>query len=109
MANRTRQPDAGAHARRGSVVVIVIWTIAIATMTVAATQLLSFRQASIGRLAVERTQSRWAARAGIEQTIAVMATHTEHPIPDDRIAMQVDLEAVADGSVFNATWAIRHR
>jgi hypothetical protein len=95
-------------AARGSVVLIVLWTIAIATLSVAATQMLSYRQATLGHEAVERVQSRWAARAGIEYTIAVMANHTRFPVPEDAFAMVRDMEVVSKGGVINATWSIEH-
>ncbi|MHC4868633.1 MAG: hypothetical protein ACYTE2_02935 [Planctomycetota bacterium] len=65
--------------RRGAVVVIVIWAIAIAASIVAAVQLVCFRQATIGRETLARVQARWAARAGIEEAIAIMAWHGENP------------------------------
>ena len=54
-------------ARRGSVVVVVVWAVAIAAVLVAATQVVSFRQAVVGRETLARVQARWAARAGVEQ------------------------------------------
>lgn len=94
--------------RRGSVIFIVMWTIAIATLIVAAGQLLSFRQATLGRVTVERVQARWAARSGIEYTMAVMSSHTANPVPDDAYAMTRDMEAVSRGELHHATWDIRH-
>ena len=55
-----------ARARRGSVVIIVIWAIAIAAVVASSVQLFSYRQAALGRDALIRIQARWAARAGIE-------------------------------------------
>ena len=61
------------HTRRGSVVVVVLWSIALAALLVSSVQLIGYRQAAIGTEAVARVQARWAARGGIEYTIAVMA------------------------------------
>ena len=61
---------------RGSVIVLVIWAVAIAAVLVAAAQVLAFRQAAMGREAMARVEARWAARAGIEETIAVLEYHT---------------------------------
>jgi type II secretory pathway component PulK len=94
--------------RRGSVVVIVIWAIAIAAVLVAGTQLIAFRQATTGREAVARVQARWAARAGIEETLAVLEYHSSKPNPDDAMEIYRDLEAVADGTLTTGDWTIRH-
>jgi hypothetical protein len=103
----TRAPSRARPApRRGSVIVVVLWTIAIGTLAAAATQLLAYRQATVGRLSVERVQARWAARAGIEHSISVMANHTEFPEPDDAFAMTVDLEQVSQGGLGGATYSI---
>ncbi len=94
--------------RRGSVVLVVLWAIAIAAVIVAATQLIAFRTATMGREAIARVQARWAARAGIEETIAVLEYHTETPNADDALALHRDAEAVADGTLVSGSWTIRH-
>lgn len=91
-----------------SVVIVVIWTIAIAAMITASIQLLSFRQATFGADAVARTQARWAARSGVENTIAVLADHTARPYPDDAFAIYRDLEVVSFGRMGDATYDIQH-
>jgi type II secretory pathway component PulK len=94
--------------RRGSVIVIAIWSIAIATIVVAAAQVLAFRQASMGRESLARVEARWAARAGLEETIAVLEYHTEQPDPTNARQLYKDLEMVADGQVSSGDWQIRH-
>ncbi|MFO0827051.1 MAG: type II secretion system protein GspK [Phycisphaerales bacterium] len=94
--------------RRGSVVVVVIWSIAIAAILVAATQVVAFRQATMGRESLARVQARWAARAGIEETISVLEYHTQKANVDDAMALYRDLEAVADGTLASGEWSIRH-
>jgi type II secretory pathway component PulK len=96
------------RARRGVVTLTVVWAIAIASVIVAATQVLAFRQATIGREALARTQARWAARAGIETMIAIMEWHTENPDADDPQALTRDLEANASGEIETGAWDIRH-
>jgi ribose 1,5-bisphosphokinase PhnN len=54
------------------VIVIVIWSIAIAAVIVGAAQVLAFRQAAMGRESIAKVEARWAARAGIEETLAVL-------------------------------------
>ncbi len=97
------------HARRkGVVTIMVIWAIAIASIIVAATQILAFREATLGRECISRVQARWAARAGVETMIAIMEWHNANPDPDDALALTRDLEANAFGEVQTGTWDIRH-
>ena len=96
------------RARRGSVVVVVVWAVAIAAVLVSATQIVSFRQAVIGRESLARVQARWAARAGVEQMIAIMEWHLENPDPDDPMAVVRDMEEHAIGEVSTGGWDIRH-
>lgn len=98
----------GASPRRGAVVVIVIWSVAIAAVIVGAAQVLAFRQAAMGREAIARVEARWAARAGLEETLAVLEYHTEEPNPEDSRQLYKDLESVADGELVSGTWEIRH-
>jgi len=96
------------RSRRASVVVIVLWSIAVAAIVTSAVQLTAYRQAMKGREVLARTQARWAARAALEDTIAVLADHTFDPVPDDAFAMILDLESVALGEVNGATYEILH-
>ena len=96
------------HRRRGSVVFIVLWTIAIAALATAATQLHAFRQAAFGRDATERMQARWAARGGIEASIMAMVNNAENPYPDDMKAVVIDLELAHVGSFPGASYSIKH-
>ena len=96
------------RARRGSVIVIVIWSVAIAAVIVGAAQVLAFRQAAMGRESIAKVEARWAARAGIEETLAVLEYHTEEPDPSNSRQMYKDLELVADGQLSSGDWEIRH-
>ncbi|HMN95608.1 MAG TPA: type II secretion system protein GspK [Phycisphaerales bacterium] len=89
---------------------MVIWALAIAAVTVAAVQVASYRHAVVSRDVLGRIQARWAARAGIEETIAVMESHTDDPDVRDAFAMVRDLEAdgVALGWLETGSWDIRH-
>jgi type II secretory pathway component PulK len=101
---RRRRP----RAARGSVIIIVLWAIAIATLVTSSIQLVAYRQATVGHEALDRVRARWAARAGLENTIAVMADHTENPLPGDAFAMIRDLEYVAYGQLNAAEYDIIH-
>lgn len=94
--------------RRGSVVVIVLWTIAVAAIIVSSLQLFAYRQATIGRETLERIQARWAARAGFENTLATMARMTEKPDPTDAKSLQREMYYVSSGTLNGATYDILH-
>jgi len=83
--------------RTGSVILVVMWAIAIGAIILSSVQLFSYRQSMLGRVALGRVQARWAARGGLEYAIAIMADHTIEPVPGDAFAMVRDLDAFADG------------
>ena len=87
---------------------IVIWSVAIAAVIVGAAQVLAFRQAAMGRESIAKVEARWAARAGIEETLAVLEYHTEEPDPSNARQLYKDLELVADGQLSSGDWEIRH-
>jgi hypothetical protein len=94
--------------RSGTVLVIVIWTIAVAGIVLCSVQLTAQRQAMLGRETLQQVQARWAARSGMEATIATMADYTIRPEPGDAFALPRAMELVASGEVHHATWDIRH-
>lgn len=94
--------------KRGTVIIVVLWTIAVAALITTAVQLSSFRQATVGRETLQRVESRWAARAGVEQILSVMASHTERPVPEDAFAMVREMEQVSAGELLGAIYDIRH-
>jgi hypothetical protein len=96
------------QSHRGSVVVIVLWAIAVAALITTSVQLFSHRQATMAREAVDRIQARWAARAGIEHTMEVMTEHTRKPREDDALAMVRDMWYVSKGQFLNAEYNIIH-
>ena len=92
----------------GSATIVVLWSIAIAAIIVAATQMVTWRTATLGRSSIGRVQARWAARAGVERIIATLAWNTENADPDDPMALFRDLEYDWSGSVETGSWDIRH-
>ncbi len=99
--------------RRGLVMFVVLWAVAIGALVLSSVQLFGFRQSMLGRQALGRVQARWAARGGIEYTLAIMADHTTQPVPDDAFAMVRDMDQVCKGTLdaggaARATWDIRH-
>ncbi|MCH2145543.1 MAG: type II secretion system protein GspK [Phycisphaerales bacterium] len=94
--------------RRGGVLAIVVWGIALLSIVVAATQIVTFRTAAMGAKNLERVQARWAARAGVEQVIAVLGAEAEDPNTTDAIALTRTLEDVAQGQIETGSWSISH-
>ncbi|MAC20290.1 MAG: hypothetical protein CMJ23_11570 [Phycisphaerae bacterium] len=94
--------------RSGSATIVVLWSIAIASIIVAATQLVTWRTATLGYTSLGRVQARWAARAGIERIIATLAYNTENADPEDPMALFRDLEYDWAGSLETGGWDIRH-
>ncbi|MBT4529678.1 MAG: hypothetical protein HOC27_00595 [Phycisphaerae bacterium] len=97
--NRTRQ---------GSVIVIALWALGIAAIVTSSIQIFAQRQALLGIEVRDRIQARWAARAGVETSIAVIADHTAQPTPWDAYALITDLEYVATGEIGSSAWDIRY-
>ena len=100
------------HARtsrnRGSILIIVIWAIAVLAVIVGGTQVVCYRMAAVGAKNLEQVQARWAARAGVEQVIAVMSFNMENPNSADALAILRDLEDTAVGETETGTWEITH-
>lgn len=96
------------NARRGSAIVVVVWAISICALIVSSLLVFSGRQGMIGIETVDQVRARWAARAGVESTIAIMAYHTVEPEPNNALAMILDMEGVAVGQTTHGSWSIGH-
>jgi hypothetical protein len=93
-------------AARGSVIIVVVWAVAICALLVTSLMVFAGRQSMLGHESLDHIRARWAARAGMEETIAVMAYHTLEPEPDSALAINFALEDVAVGETDNGTWSI---
>ncbi|MSR19349.1 MAG: hypothetical protein EXS00_09375 [Phycisphaerales bacterium] len=96
------------NGRRGAVLAVVVWSVAICAIVVAAVQILAYRQATLGAEALGRVQARWAARAGVETMLAIMEYHTESPEVDDPMALARDMEGHSSGELDTGLFDIRH-
>jgi hypothetical protein len=92
--------------RSGSVIIVVIWAIAICALLVSSLMIFAGRQSMLGHETLDHVRARWAARAGVEETIAVMAYHTLQPEPNDALAINLDMEGVHEGNTEHGTWSI---
>lgn len=96
------------NSRRGVALLVVLWAIVIAMVVITGLQANSFSQAVGGREALGRVRATWAARAGIEATLARMEASTLDPNPNDAFAIYEDMAAVAEGSFDSTSYLVSH-
>ncbi|MDG2291991.1 MAG: type II secretion system protein GspK [Phycisphaerales bacterium] len=94
------------HHRSGSVIIVVVWAIAICALLVSSLMVFAGRQSMLGHETLDHIRARWAARAGVEETIAVMAYHTLQPEPNNALAINLDMEGVNEGETDHGEWSI---
>lgn len=94
---------------RGIATLMVIFAIGAVTLIVVALQSASYRQAAEGRTSAARVRAKWAARAGLEATIARFGHAVEGGSTGSAYSTPRDLAAVSDGSLKDVRWEIVHR
>ncbi|MBX3403687.1 MAG: general secretion pathway protein GspK [Phycisphaeraceae bacterium] len=94
--------------RRAVTTFIVLWTIAVSAVILAALQSAAWRGAAAGREAVARSRAKWAARAGVEAQIAALTFSTINPDPNSAFAVRDELARAASGSLGGATFTVAH-
>ncbi len=92
--------------QRAFATLLALIVILMASGVVAGLQTWSYAQASEGREALARARAYWAARAGVESTIARLENETENPTADDAFAIMDSMIEVAEGRTRGATWII---
>lgn len=93
---------------RGMALLITLLAIAIASLALAGLQAISFRQAAAGRETVARLRAYWAARAGLEETIARYEHNLQTRDPGSFFTLPDDLVDAATGVVPGGSWRISH-
>lgn len=88
---------------------LVLWVVAVGGVIIAGMQAGAFERATGGREAMALVRARWAARAGIEASIARLAQDVVNPHPSDAFALFDDLEEVAEGQLDGAAWTIENQ
>lgn len=104
-------PRSTTQARRaGLAIVVVIWAIAITGLLTSSLMVFAGRQSMLGTEVQNRVAARWAARAGVEATIAKMAEITKYPDPQDALLLYLVMEqdGVARGETTGASWNIEY-
>lgn len=110
-------PIASSPSARGFATFMVLWAIALAALLLVSLQSSAFRQAAAGRESVARVRAHWAARAGIEATIAKLSAGTLNPDITSAMTIYSDLASVSRAEVgvaagssqpAPASYSIRH-
>ena len=96
-----------ASTRRGFAIVVVLLAVAIAAAVLLALQSSAFRQASAGREAAARVRAKWAARAGLEATIARLENKIEAGEPVTAFDAIDEMADVSAGTLEGARWTIQ--
>lgn len=99
----TRRP-----APRGFAVLLVLWVLVIAGVVIGAVQATAFSEAVSGRAAMSRVRAHWAARAGVEATIARLEYATQNPDLSDAFTIVQDMADVSQGSLTDAAYQVSH-
>lgn len=94
--------------RRGSATLVVLLAVSMAALILVGLQGASLSQAAAGREAVARLRASWAARAGLEATIARFERNIQSRDPFNVFTEPLDLQDVASGTLDAATWSIGH-
>lgn len=94
--------------RRGFATLLVFCVIVLSAIIIGMIQASAYSQAAAGREALGRLRAFWAARAGLEETIARLEFATLNNGDDGPLVIITDLESAAVGQLLNATWRIAH-
>lgn len=100
---RVLTPDRG-----GSATLVVLLAISLAAVVLVSLQSASLTQAAGGREAVARVRAKWAARAGLEATVARFERNIENRDAYSVFTEVLDMQDVASGSLDGARWSIGH-
>lgn len=94
--------------RKAFATLLVLWVVAIASVLIVSIQWTSFQQAASGREAMARARATWAARAGIEATIARLEFETQTADVGDAYRVMDAMAEAAEGRLDGAWYRILH-
>ncbi len=92
------------RSKRGSTLLIVLWTVSLVSLVVVSVQVSSLRVAAGSRQELARVRAKWAARAGIERLIARLGWENENETPTGAFTMMSELAALAEYELLGATY-----
>lgn len=93
--------------RRGFATLMVFGVIVFGALALSMVQTASFGQASAGREALARVRAEWAARAGVEETLARLEGFVEEDDGGDAFLGLERMAEASDGELMGATWRVR--
>jgi DNA uptake protein ComE-like DNA-binding protein len=91
---------------RAFATLLVLWVVAVAAVSLTVLNRASYSQAATGRESLSRVRSYWAARAGVEATIATLEFGTLNPDSSDAFMILEDMAAVADGTLLDGVYRV---
>ena len=94
--------------RRGFATLLVLVVLAMASIVIIAVQTSAYTQAMTGREALARVRAHWAARAGIEATLAALEWDTQNPSGTNAFAERDDMADAAEGSFKESIYRVSH-
>lgn len=94
--------------RDGFALVLVLMALGSATLILVSLQSSAYRQAMAGRESLARVRAAWAARAGLEATIARLGHDIESEPSGSAYTRVDDMAEVASGTLSGASWSIEH-
>jgi type II secretory pathway component PulK len=92
--------------RRGFATLAVFGVIIVAAVVLGMLQATAFSQAAAGRESLGRVRAQWAARAGVEATLARLEYDTLNPDANDSMKVMDDMVDVAEGQLEGSTYRI---
>jgi general secretion pathway protein K len=94
--------------KRGFAVLLVLWVAAISAVLISAALGHAYAQAVSGREAVARVRAYWAARAGVELTIARAEFDAQNPDTANAYALFDEMSASGEGTVADAAFRLAY-
>ncbi|MCA9278943.1 MAG: general secretion pathway protein GspK [Phycisphaeraceae bacterium] len=96
------------RSQRGFALLMALWVAVLAVAILVVVQAYGNRQAGAGQEALAKVRAYWAARAGVEATLARLAWNTESPDLADAFRVMDDMVDVAEGDLGDATYVVSH-
>lgn len=93
---------------RAFATLVVLLAVGVATVILVSLQASAFRQASAGRESLARVRAKWAARAGLEATIARLEFNVITDENNWSATLVNDIQGVSGGRLDGARWEIIH-
>lgn len=80
---------------------LVLWAVVLAAVVLLGIERAAFRSAADGREVVAHLRAHWAARAGVEATIAQLAFNTVSPDYSSAYTVEDDMAGVSHGAIMS--------